>query len=407
MITPQTGPVVQTFGCRLNIAESMVMRGHAAAAGLHDAIIIHTCAVTAEAERQARQAIRKASRERPDRPIIVAGCAATLRPALFASMPGVVRVLDNTKKLDAGSWHGIAPPSAPSASEPSRALHTRGFVPVQQGCDHRCTFCIIPAARGDNRSVPAVDVVAKVRDLVESGMHEIVLTGVDVTAWGGDLPGTPALGDLVEIILAEVPDLPRLRLSSLDPAEIDERLWRVIERESRLMPHLHLSVQAGDDLVLKQMKRRHARGQVLEVAARARAARPAMAFGADIIAGFPTETEAQFRRSLDLVEEAGLDYVHVFPFSPREGTPAARLTPWPGPVVADRARRLRELGAERLKQRLAGLVGQEAAILVERDGTGHTPCFAKVRPTEPLAPGQIRTLRLTQSDGKILEGVPV
>ena len=397
---------VQTFGCRLNIAESEAMHALARAAGLRDAVIVHSCAVTAEAERQSRQAVRRWHRERPDAAIIVAGCAATLRPEAFAHLPGVLRVLDNGEKLDPARWAPLGRPDAgrPLPAPTVRGPHTRGFVAVQQGCDHRCTFCVIPLARGPNRSMPAGQVVAETRRLAATGCREVVLTGVDLTGWGGDLAGTPRLGDLVRAVLRQVPELPRLRLSSLDPAEIDEALWQALAEEERLMPHLHLSVQAGDDLVLKQMRRRHGRTQVIEAASRARTLRPDMALGADLIAGFPTESDEAFARTLDLVDEAGLDYLHVFPYSPRIGTPAARLRPLPGPVVAERARRLRELAGHRLARRLDRLIGTTAAVLIERDGTGHAECFARVRPVRPEAAGALVRLRLARVEGNMLLG---
>jgi threonylcarbamoyladenosine tRNA methylthiotransferase MtaB len=400
------GPAVHSFGCRLNLAESEVMRGLASDAGLAEAIIVHTCAVTAEAERQARQAVRRAARERPGAPIVVAGCAATLRPESFARLPGVVRVLDNARKLDPAAWAGLAevPTPPPPASRRRFAANTRGFVPVQQGCDHSCTFCTIPHARGPNRSTPVGQIVTEIRDLLAAGHREIVLTGVDLTAWGSDLPGRPVLGELVRRVLHLIPELPRLRLSSLDPAEIDEALWRALAEEERLMPHLHLSAQSGDDLVLKQMKRRHSRAQMLAVAERARAVRPGIALGADLIAGFPTEGEAQFAQSLALIEEAQLDYVHVFPYSPRPGTPAARLEPLPGPVVSGRGHRLRDAAGNRLRRRMDSLVGTEASVLVERDGTGHAECFARVRPLAAANPGEIRRLRLIGVQGDLLLG---
>ena len=389
---------VETFGCRLNLAESEAMVRLARAAGLANAVVIHSCAVTAEAERQARQAVRRARRERPDTPIVVTGCAAALRPESFAALPGVVRVLDNDDKLAPRAWHDLAAAlqqsATPAAPLPAPAT-TRGFVAIQRGCDHRCTFCIIPYARGPSRSEPPEAVVTSVRQLAEAGCREAVLTGVDLTAWGNDLPGRPRLGELVRQVLADVPALPRLRLSSLDPAEIDEDLWQAIAEEKRLMPHLHLSVQAGDDLVLKQMRRRHLRADVLAIAARARALRPEIALGADLIAGFPTESDAQFERTLDLVEAAAIDFLHVFSYSPRSGTPAARLPPLPPTLVKERAMQLRNLGAERLRQRLDSLAGRTAVVLMERGGTGHTECFARVRPIRPLPAGEIATLRLT------------
>jgi threonylcarbamoyladenosine tRNA methylthiotransferase MtaB len=396
----------ETFGCRLNIAESETIETLAARAGLSDAIIFNTCAVTAEAERQARQAIRKAHRRRPDARIFVTGCASTLRPDAFAALPGVARVIANDAKLLPATWAEAAGPGRePAPDPPPRSGRTRGFVEVQKGCDHRCTFCVIPYARGDHRSVPAAEIVAAVAGLAGDGHREIVLTGVDLTAWGGDLPGRPRLGDLVRLILDRVPGLARLRLSSLDPAEIDETLWRAIAEEARLMPHLHLSAQSGDDLVLKQMKRRHSRADLLAAASRARRVRPEIALGADFIVGFPTETAQRFQRTLDLVDEAGLDYLHVFTYSPRAGTPAARLRPLPGPELADRSARLRALAEQRRHRRLSSLVGTTARVLMELGGIGHTECFATVRPTEAVPPGRIAAIRLDAVENGHLKGI--
>src|SRR4051794_2460406 len=345
-----------TLGCRLNTFESEVMRGHAAAAGLSDAIIVNTCAVTAEAERQARQAIRKARRENPQAKIIVTGCAAQIAPEKYAALPEVDHVLGNSEKLEAASFQRIADGSANDRIAVSdimlvkeTAAHlisgfaerSRAFVEIQQGCDHRCTFCIIPFGRGNNRSVPVGEVVARVRKLVDNGFREIVLTGVDITGYGSDLPGTPQLGQLVRRILALVPELERLRLSSLDVIEVDDELLRLIGEEPRLMPHLHLSLQAGDDMILKRMKRRHLRGDAIRFSEQVRRLRPDVVLGADLIAGFPTEDEAMFRNSLALVEECGLTFLHVFPFSARHGTPAAKMPQVPGDVRRERAGRLR------------------------------------------------------------------
>ncbi len=395
------GLQVLTFGCRLNIVESEAMRGLAAGTG--DAIIVNTCAVTAEAERQGRQAIRRARREHPDTPIIVTGCAAELRPESFAAMPEVTRVLGNRAKLDPASWgrDGAIPAPDPTAGF---VANTRGFLEVQHGCDHRCTFCVIPLARGPSRSVPVGEAVAGVRRLVAAGHWEVVLTGVDLTAWGGDLPERPALGDLVAQILRDVPELARLRLSSVDPAEIDAALWHVFETEERLMPHLHLSVQAGDDKVLKQMKRRHLRADVIAVAERARRLRPEVALGADLIAGFPTETDAAFEAGLDLIAAAGLTHLHVFPYSARPGTPAAKLPGLPGPIIRERAARLRAAGAAALRAFLDARIGAEATILMERDGTGLTPDFARVRPDQARPSGTLARVRITGRDQDHLIG---
>ena len=403
-----------TFGCRLNIYESEVMRRLAGEAGVADAIIVNTCAVTGEAERQARQAIRRAHRRRPDAQIIVTGCAAQLHPDRFAAMPEVARVLGNGEKLTAAGWAADAPPllvgDVQALAETASHLidgfdgHARAFLQVQQGCDHRCTFCIIPLARGPNRSTAIGEIVAQARRLVDAGYRELVLTGVDLTAYGADLPGKPSLGQMTRRLLALVPDLPRLRLSSLDPVEIDDELWRLIAEEPRLMPHLHLSVQAGDDLILKRMKRRHGRADVLAVAARARALRPDLALGADLIAGFPTESEDAFRRTLDLVDEAGLTHLHVFPYSAREETPAARMPPVPGDQIKERAARLRAKGAEVGREFLGRQVGTVAEVLMERGGIGHTAHYAPLRPDRPVAVGALFRARVTAVAGDQLVG---
>ena len=395
---------ILTFGCRLNTYESEVMRGHAAA--LTDTVIVNTCAVTAEAERQARQAIRRAHRERPEARIVVTGCAAQIDPARWAGLPGVSRVLGNEDKLRAEAWApgaGSAVSDIMAARETAAHLVTefagrsRAFVQVQQGCDHRCTFCIIPFGRGPSRSVPVGAVVAQVRALVAAGYQEMVLTGVDLTSYGPDLPGAPTLGQLVRRVLALVPELPRLRLSSLDPEEIDADLWRLIGEEPRLMPHLHLSMQAGADLILKRMKRRHSRAGALAAIARARALRPAIAIGADLIAGFPTETEALFRETCDFVAEAALPYLHVFPYSERPGTPAARMPAVPHPLRRERAARLREAGKREAARFHAGFVGQTLPVLTENDGAARTEHFAPVR-LDHAGPGAVLRARITAAD---------
>ena len=382
-------PEILTFGCRLNAFESEIIRGHARAAGLDDAVIVNTCAVTAEAERQARQAIRRARRAHPAARIIVTGCAAQIDPERFAAMPEVDRVLGNDEKLKAESYHGAGPRvvvgDIMALKETAAHLidgfehRARAFIEVQQGCDHRCTFCIIPFGRGNSRSVPIGEIVRQARLLVENGFREVVLTGVDLTGFGADLPGRPRLGQLCRRLLALVPELQRLRLSSLDPVEIDDELWRLIAEEPRLLPHLHLSIQAGDDLILKRMKRRHSRAQALEACARARKLRPGVALGADLIAGFPTENEAMFAQTLDLVDEAALDYLHVFPFSPRPGTPAARMPQVPRSVVRERAARLRSVGAASLARALAARIGSTAQVLVEQPSFGRSEHYAPVR----------------------------
>jgi threonylcarbamoyladenosine tRNA methylthiotransferase MtaB len=399
---------IVSLGCRLNLYESEVMRRSAEAAGLTDAVIVNSCAVTAEAERQTRQAIRHAHRAAPQRPVIVAGCAAQLHPQTFAAMPEVARVLGNGAKLDPESWRsgarvivGDVMARTPAASHPvdGFARNTRGFLQMQQGCDHRCSFCVIPLARGNNSSVPLGEVVTAARQLVTHGHREIVLCG-----YGADLPGRPSLGQAVRRLLALVPDLARLRLSSLDPAEIDEDLWRLIAGEERLMPHLHLAVQSGDDLILKRMKRRHLRRDVIDTAARARAARPDIVLGADFIAGFPTETEAQFERSLDLVEAAGLTWLHVFPYSPRPDTPAARMPQVPGAVVKARAARLRRAGEAAEHRFLAHQIGERRQILMERGGIGRTAQYAPVRPDRPVEAGSLVPVTITGVEGAQLRG---
>jgi len=397
---------ILTFGCRLNAYESEVMRAHAGA--LDDTIIVNTCAVTAEAERQARQAIRRAARARPDARIVVTGCAAQLQPEAWAALPGVARVLGNLEKLRPESWAADAPSAVAdimTARETAAHLVTgfagraRAFVQVQQGCDHRCTFCIIPFGRGPSRSVPVGAVVAQARTLLQAGYHEVVLTGVDIASYGGDLPGAPTLGQLVRRLLALVPELGRLRLSSVDPAAIDVDLWRLVAEEPRLMPHLHLSLQAGSDLVLKRMKRRHGRGDALAAIARARTLRPGIAIGADLIAGFPTETDALFAETLDFLAEAELPFLHVFPYSERPGTPAARMPAVPVAVRRERAARLRAVGKAAAARFFAGQVGTQIALLTEADdgghASGHSEHFAPVRLSTPHAPGQVIVARVT------------
>ena len=401
-----------TFGCRLNAFESEVIRRAAEAAGLSGAVIVNTCAVTAEAERQARQAIRRARRRHPEATIIVTGCAAEIAPEHYAALPEVDRVLGNQAKLQLQSYlpEGVTPVDlAETACHLVDGFEgkSRVFLQVQQGCDHRCTFCIIPYARGPSRSVPMGLVADQARRLVATGYREIVLTGVDLTAYGADLPGRPSLGQMIRRLFAAVPELERLRLSSLDPAEIDEELWRLLAEEKRLMPHLHLSLQAGDDLILKRMKRRHSRAQAIDVARRARALRPEVALGADLIAGFPTETEDMFRRSLDLIAECGLPFVHVFPYSVRPETPAARMPQLPAQIIKERAARLRAAGAAVLAEELRSRVGSESDVLIERPGIGRAEFHAVVRFTAPSDTGSVRRMRLIDIDGSSLVGVPV
>ena len=401
---------VITLGCRLNTFESEVMRELGRDAGLDDAIIINPCAVTAEAERQARQTIRRVARESPEAKIIVTGCAAQLDPQAFAAMDEVDRVLGNEEKLDAAVLTGDGPAVqvADIMTVRETAPHlisglegrTRAFVQIQQGCDHRCTYCIIPFARGPNRSVSADAIIRQIRGLVETGHREVVLTGVDICSYGGD--GEGSLGGLVGRLLAEAPDLERLRLSTLDPAAIDDELLRLFAEHPRLMPHLHLSLQAMDDMVLKRMKRRHSRADAFAVVARARAARPDAVFGADLIAGFPTETDAMFENTLAAVAELGLAYLHVFPYSPRPGTPAANMPEVPLNLRKARAARLRACGDEGLKRFLAGRTGTTAQVLVEKNRRGLSQHFAPVKLDFDAEPGVIVEARVTAAEDGFL-----
>ena len=402
---------IVTFGCRLNAYESEVIRARAAEDGLSNAIVFNTCAVTNEAVRQARQAIRKARRENPDAKLIVTGCAAQIDPAAFAAMSEVDLVLGNAEKSQAGAYAETAPEGRVRVNDIMSVRETAGhlidglkdraraYVEVQNGCDHRCTFCIIPFGRGNSRSAAAGEVVEQVRKLAAQGYLEVVLTGVDITSWGSDLPGQPTLGQLVARILKLVPDLPRLRLSSIDAAEIDPDLMRCLEQDSRLMPYLHLSLQAGDDMILKRMKRRHLRSDALKLIADVRAVRPDTAFGADLIAGFPTETEEMFENTLRLVEEAQLSFLHVFPFSPRPGTPAARMPQLQRPVIKERAARLRAAGDAALARHLERQVGRTITGLVERAGVARAEDFTEIAFTGEAAIGSIVPLRITGHDG--------
>ncbi|MBX9777628.1 MAG: tRNA (N(6)-L-threonylcarbamoyladenosine(37)-C(2))-methylthiotransferase MtaB [Xanthobacteraceae bacterium] len=414
---------VITFGCRLNAYESEVIRNNAEAAGLGEAVVVNTCAVTAEAVRQAKQAIRRLARERPDARIVVTGCAAQVEPQAFAELPNVGRVIGNEEKLDARSWRTtrealdaaafgvgreekIAVNDIMSVTETAAHLvdglegRARAFVQVQNGCDHRCTFCIIPYGRGNSRSVPMGEVVAQVRRLCERGYREIVLTGVDLTGYGANLPGAPKLGALVKQILKHVPELARLRLSSIDSVEADRDLIDAFAGEPRLMPHLHLSLQAGDDMILKRMKRRHARADAISFCQQLRRLRPDVVFGADIIAGFPTETEAMFQQSLDLVDECALTHLHVFPFSPRPGTPAARMPQVARAVVKERAKRLRDKGAAALVRHLDGEVGARRRVLMESDHVGRTEQFTPVHVAAEA--GALIDAAITGHDGRQL-----
>ena len=416
---------VVTFGCRLNAYESEVIRRHAQAAGLADTVVVNTCAVTAEAVRQSRQTIRRLKRERPDARIVVTGCAAQTEPRAFAEMPEVALVLGNEAKVSAQAWREhreilARAPFALAAEEKvavndimavkETAAHlvdghegrARAFVQVQNGCDHRCTFCIIPYGRGNSRSVPMGEVVAQVRRLRARGYREIVLTGVDLTSYGANLPGAPRLGTLVKQILKHVPELERLRLSSIDSVEADHDLLDAFADDARLMPHLHLSLQAGDDLILKRMKRRHLRADAIAFCEQVRRLRPDVVFGADIIAGFPTEGEDMFARSLDLVDACGLTHLHVFPFSPRPGTPAARMPQVRRDIIKDRARRLREKGEAALRRHLDAQVGATHRVLIESDDLGRTEHFTQIRLTAPIESGVIVDLTVAGHDGRQL-----
>ena len=409
-------PVLATLGCRLNAYESEAMRELATAAGLDGAVIVHTCAVTAEAVRRARQEIRRLARENPGAPVIVTGCAAQTEPETFAAMPEVARVVGNAEKMQPATWAGLAAPDLIGATERvmvddimsvrETAGHLidgfgrhRAYVQVQNGCDHRCTFCIIPFGRGNSRSVPAGVVVEQIRRLRDRGFNEVVLTGVDLTSWGADLPGQPRLGNLVRRILRMVPDLPRLRISSIDSIEADPDLMEAIATEARLMPHLHLSLQHGDDLILKRMKRRHLRDDAIRFCEDARRLRPDIVFGADIIAGFPTETEAHFDNSVKLVRDCGLTFLHVFPYSARKGTPAARMPRVPGPAIKDRAARRRAVGRDALLAHLRAQVGARHVVLTEGPRLGRTGQFTEVSFDRDMPEGALVDVTIAGHDG--------
>jgi threonylcarbamoyladenosine tRNA methylthiotransferase MtaB len=404
---------VLTFGCRLNLVESEAMRRAALVCGRTNLVIVNTCAVTAEAARQARQAIRRIKRERPGAEIVVTGCAAQIDPNQFAAMPEVFRVLGNADKADPASWTGggggrvevssiMVAKAAPTILSEGIEDRTRAFLAVQTGCDHRCSFCVIPFGRGPSRSVPLDDVVRAARRLAGNGFREIVLTGVDLTSYGADLCGAPALGGLVKAILDAAPGLARLRLSSIDCIEADEALIKAFANEPRLMPHLHLSLQSGDDLILKRMKRRHRRADAVRLCAELRRLRLETVFGADLIAGFPTETEAMFQNTLALVEDCGLTHLHVFPFSARPGTTAAKMPPVAPEIVKARAKRLREAGNAALRAHLDGQTGKTLPVLTERGGTGRTEDFCRVKIGE-VAPSQMIEMVITGNDGKVLD----
>ncbi|MCB2092952.1 MAG: tRNA (N(6)-L-threonylcarbamoyladenosine(37)-C(2))-methylthiotransferase MtaB [Rhodobacteraceae bacterium] len=409
-------PIFSTLGCRLNAYETEAMKDLAAGAGITDAVVVNTCAVTAEAVRKAKQEIRRLRRQNPDATLIVTGCAAQVEPETFAAMPEVSLVIGNTEKMRAATWASLKVPGLTGATEriqvddimsvTETAGHLidgfgrhRAFVQVQNGCDHRCTFCIIPYGRGNSRSVPAGVVVDQIKRLIDKGFQEIVLTGVDLTSWGADLPGAPRLGDLVMRILRLVPDLPRLRISSIDSIEADENLMQAIATQSRLMPHLHLSLQAGDDMILKRMKRRHLRDDAVRFCEETRKLRPDIVFGADVIAGFPTETEEMFQNSLKLITDCGLTFLHVFPYSARKGTPAARMPAVHGPLIKDRAARLRAAGDRALARHLASQIGQTHRILTEGPHRGRTEQFTEVSLTAPQPEGRIVTARISGHDG--------
>ncbi|OOY14625.1 tRNA (N(6)-L-threonylcarbamoyladenosine(37)-C(2))-methylthiotransferase MtaB [Thioclava sp. DLFJ4-1] len=417
-------PVFSTLGCRLNAYETEAMKELAAGAGLEGAVVVNTCAVTAEAVRKAKQEIRRLSRENPDVPVIVTGCAAQTEPETFAAMPEVTKIIGNHEKMQADTWAQLAPQGPDFIGETERVMvddimsvketaghlidgfgRHRAYVQVQNGCDHRCTFCIIPFGRGNSRSVPAGVVVEQIKRLVDRGFNEVVLTGVDLTSWGADLPGEPRLGDLVMRILRLVPDLPRLRISSIDSIEADENLMLAIATEPRLMPHLHLSLQAGDDMILKRMKRRHLRDDAIAFTEEARKLRPGIVFGADIIAGFPTETEEMFENSLRLVDDCGLTFLHVFPYSARKGTPAARMPAVKGPIVKERAARLRAKGEAALAAHLDAQLGTEQLVLTETPRVARTEGFAEVAFEADQPEGTLMTVRITGHDGaRLLAG---
>ncbi|MHA6325383.1 tRNA (N(6)-L-threonylcarbamoyladenosine(37)-C(2))-methylthiotransferase MtaB [Roseivivax sp. CAU 1753] len=412
-------PTFTTMGCRLNAYETEAMKRMAEEAGLAGAVVVNTCAVTSEAVRKARQEIRRLRRDNPEARIIVTGCAAQTEPETFAAMAEVDQVIGNAEKMTPDTWARMAVDfvgetervmvnDIMSVTETATHLidgfgtRSRAYVQVQNGCDHRCTFCIIPYGRGNSRSVPAGVVVDQIKRLVQEGFNEVVLTGVDLTSWGADLPAGPKLGDLVMRILRLVPDLPRLRISSIDSIEVDDNLMAAIATEARLMPHLHLSLQHGDDLILKRMKRRHLRDDAIRFAEEARRLRPEMTFGADIIAGFPTETEAHFDNSLKLVEDCGLTWLHVFPYSPRPGTPAARMPQVAGARIKDRARRLRAAGTRAVERHLAAQTGRTHRILMEAPGMGRTEQFTEVRFDVPRPEGEIVTARISGHDSRCL-----
>ena len=414
---------VITLGCRLNAYESDVIAQNAREVGDTGAVVINTCAVTNDAVAESRRQVRKAKRDNPEARIIVTGCAAQINPSMFADMSEVDQVLGNHEKMNPMSFGPDAPSerirvndimsvretapqfmgseNAPNIKSQSRS---RAFLQVQNGCDHRCTFCIIPYGRGNSRSVPAGEIVGSIKSLVRLGYNEVVLTGVDLSSWGGDLPGTPPLGDLIRRILKLVPDLPRLRLSSIDPAEVDDVLFNLLTTDPRMSPYLHLSLQAGDDMILKRMKRRHTREDAISLCQRLKTARPEFTFGADIIAGFPTETPDMFENSLSIVSEIGIPWLHVFPFSPREGTPAAKIPPINGTIVKARAKALRDAGALEKAAHLQNRIGDEDIALFEETGLGRLPDFSVVKVDNPVAAGSLARVRITDAASEELIG---
>lgn len=422
----ESAPLVITFGCRLNTYESQVMKELSQQAGLTNTIIINTCAVTAEAERQAKQTIRRLRREHPGAEIVVTGCASQINPQSYAEMDEVSRIIGNDEKMKLSSYQQDIHHDRILVNDIMAVRQTAGhlvsgfegkaraFVQVQNGCNHRCTFCTIPYGRGNSRSVAIGEIVAQVRSLVETGYQEIVLTGVDITAYGIDLPGSPTLGQMIRRLLSLVPELNRLRLSSLDPVEMDDDLWQLIGEEPRLLPHLHMSLQAGDDMILKRMKRRHLRGDAITFCDKARALRPGIVFGADLIAGFPTETDEMFENTLRSIDECGLTYLHIFPYSPRPGTPASRMPPVPGPVIKKRAALLRQKGEKALHQFYQSCLGQETNFLVESTEKtthstivrGKTDHFAPIylETTQEFALGSVRKAQIIEARSDGLKG---
>jgi threonylcarbamoyladenosine tRNA methylthiotransferase MtaB len=419
-VTERPVPKISTHGCRLNAYESQAMRTLASQAGVNDAIVVNTCAVTAQAVRKATQDIRRLRRDNPDARLIVTGCAAQIDPQKFTAMTEVSAVLGNDEKLRLDSWTQLAgdatatgqvgdimavkTPAAPQID--GLGTRARAYVQVQNGCDHRCTFCIIPYGRGNSRSVPTVTVVEQIKRLVGRGFNEVVLTGVDMTSWGADLPDTPRLGDLVQAILRRVPDLPRLRISSIDSIEVDAALLEAIATQPRLMPHLHLSLQSGDDMILKRMKRRHLRDDAIAFCEQARSLRPDITFGADLIAGFPTETQAMFENSVRLIEDCGLTWLHVFPYSPRPGTPAARMPQVDGGAIKSRAARLRAAGQNAVTDYLDTQQGTAQSVLMESTDTGRTEHFAEVRFDTTQQRGTVVNVQINGRDGSVLLAAP-